>query len=98
MKKSNSTAILVLVILLIVSTATVASATFVCPVLGGKAGQHGNSEKQPFVTTGGGFNTVIGPEVIVPVHATNLDGAGSPDGPFASPGDKNYSPIWYQTP
>jgi hypothetical protein len=69
--------------------------SFVCPVLGGKAGEKGNSDKQPFVQIAGGDYTVIGPNVNVPVHATNQDGAGSPGGAHASPGDENYSPIWY---
>jgi hypothetical protein len=65
---------------------------FICPVLGGQAGEHGKAvviEQPP-----GGFYTVIGPEVHVPVHATNGDGAGSPAGPFVSPGEDGYSPIW----
>lgn len=65
---------------------------FVCPVLGGQAGQHGNSEV--IVQPPAGFYSVIGPDVTVPIQATNLDGEGSPVGPFASPGDSNYSPIW----
>ena len=68
---------------------------FVCPVLGGQAGEsHGNSDPQKFVTIGGGDTTIIGPDVSVPVHATNDDGAGSPGGDHASPGDPGYSPIW----
>jgi hypothetical protein len=67
---------------------------FICPVLGGQAGENGNSDKQPFVIPPGGFTTVIGPDVTVPEHATNLNGDGSPGGPFASPGEADYSPIW----
>jgi hypothetical protein len=66
---------------------------FICPVLGGQAGEHGNS--QAFATPPGGFYTVLGPNVSVPVHATNKDGAGNPaDGQHASPGDPSYSAIW----
>ena len=65
---------------------------FICPVLGGKAGMNGNSEK--IVQPPGGFYSVIGPSVNVPVHATNGDGAGSPAGPFSSPGDTDYTAIW----
>ena len=65
---------------------------FVCPVLGGKAGVNGKATV--IVTPPGGFNTVIGPNVTVPVYATNMNGGGSPGGPFASPGEENYSPIW----
>lgn len=68
---------------------------FVCPVLGGQAGQdHGNSDPEPIVGIGGGDSTVGGPDVQVPVHATNDDGAGTPPGPHASPGDTGYSAIW----
>lgn len=41
-----------------------------------------------------GFYTIGGPNVSVPVHATNGDGAGSPGGPFSQPGDTNYTAIW----
>ncbi len=41
-----------------------------------------------------GFYTIGGPDVTVPVHATNGDGAGSPGGPFSQPGDTNYTAIW----
>jgi hypothetical protein len=68
---------------------------FVCPVLGGQAGEsHGNSSPDQFVTISGGDTTIIGPDVTVPVHATNDDGDGSPGGDHASPGDPGYSPIW----
>ena len=68
---------------------------FICPVLGGQAGgDHGNSSPDRFVTIGGGDTTIIGPEVNVPIHATNDDGDGTPGGDHTSPGDENYSPIW----
>ena len=68
---------------------------FVCPVLGGQAGEaHGNSSPDPIVTIPSGAASVIGPDVNVPVHATNSNGAGSPAGPHASPGDANYTAIW----
>jgi hypothetical protein len=41
-----------------------------------------------------GYYTVGGPEVRVPVHATNGDGSGSPGGPFSKPGDTDYTAIW----
>lgn len=66
--------------------------SFVCPVLGGQAGEHGNSGAIHQLPSGEG--TVIGPNLKVPMHATNDDGAGSP-GDHVSPGDPNYSPIWY---
>jgi hypothetical protein len=77
---------------------------FVCPVLGGKAGENPNSPWQnpdhplygiKFAMPPGGFYTVLGPELNVPEHATNQNGAGSPGGPFASPGETDYSPIWW---
>jgi len=68
---------------------------FVCPVLGGKAGEaHGNSDPSKIVEIGGGDYTVPGPDVNVPVHTTNDNGAGTPDGPHASPGDTEYTAIW----
>ena len=68
---------------------------FVCPVLGGQAGEaHGASSPDPIVTPPGGFNSVIGPDITVPIHATNDDGAGSAAGPFVSPGDDGYTAIW----
>jgi len=68
---------------------------FICPVLGGQAGgEHGNSSPDIFVTIAGGDTTIIGPNVSVPVHATNDNGAGSPGGDHASPGDADYTAIW----
>jgi hypothetical protein len=67
--------------------------SFVCPVLGGNAGAHGNAEV--IATIGGGDSSIIGPNVLVPMHATNDNGSGAPGGSHASPGDDDYSPIWY---
>jgi hypothetical protein len=69
---------------------------FVCPVLGGKAGgEQGNSAgKTPIGTISGGDSTIIGPDVNVPTHATNDNGAGSPGGAHDSPGDPSYTAIW----
>jgi len=68
---------------------------FICPVLGGNAGGgQGNSAPDKFVTISGGDSTIIGPNVSVPVHSTNDDGAGSPGGDHASPGDDGYTAIW----
>ena len=72
---------------------------FVCPVLGGKGGQNALAKgKGKFVPIAGGDITVIGPEVHVPIHATNNNGRGRPDGPHMSPGDSDYSPIWATPP
>lgn len=68
---------------------------FVCPVLGGQAGEdHGNSSPDPIKPIAEGDYTVVGPDVTVPVHATNDDGEGRPDGPHDSPGDDSYTAIW----
>jgi hypothetical protein len=65
---------------------------FICPVLGGEAGENGQAEV--FANPGGNFFTILGPEVTVPLHATNDNGAGSPGGSHASPGDSSYTAIW----
>ena len=64
---------------------------FVCPVI--KTDAVLNSPK------GGelgieGYYTIGGPDVSVPVHATNGDGEGLPSGPFSKPGDTDYTAIW----
>jgi hypothetical protein len=100
MKKISSGLLLVVVLSLFTVSAAFADAPeksdgFVCPVLGGQAGgDHGNSNPQIFVTIGGGDTTIIGPDVSVPVHATNAEGAGTPGGAHASPGDPGYTAIW----
>jgi hypothetical protein len=45
-----------------------------------------------------GYYTIGGPNVSVPTHATNGDGAGRPAGPFSQPGDTNYTAIWSVRP
>ena len=102
MKKISILASIAAVIALSMVTATSAFADtpettdgFVCPVLGGQAGgSHGSSAPDPFVTIGGGDTTIIGPDVTVPIHATNDDGAGIPGDAHASPGDDGYTAIW----
>ncbi len=66
---------------------------FVCPVLGGEAGVNADGNT-PFITIAGGDYSILGPEVTVPIFATNDDGAGAPSGAHASPGDEDYSAIW----
>jgi hypothetical protein len=63
---------------------------FVCPVISTDSVL--NSPKGG--TLSGGDYTIGGPDVSVPTHATNDDGAGSPGGAHVAPGDPNYSPIW----
>jgi hypothetical protein len=91
--------VLALAVTGLVASAAVAAAAppekveaFVCPILGGKAGENGNSPK--IIQLPGGDYTIIGPNLMVPRHATNQNGAGSPGGAHASPGDHGYSPIW----
>ena len=67
---------------------------FVCPVIGGEGGAHGNTPDDLFVEIGGGDLTILGPDVSVPAHATNQDGDGTPGGAHASPGDDGYTAIW----
>lgn len=62
---------------------------FVCPVISTDAVL--NSAKGIVIN---GAYSVLGPDVSVPVHATNGDGAGSPGGPFSRPGDTDYTAIW----
>ncbi len=76
---------------------------FICPVIPGK-GLAKNYEKYGvdskfFPIGNGGQGDVIyysfhGPDVSVPMHATNANGAGSPGGTFAAPGDTGYTAIW----
>ena len=102
MKKISILASIAAVIALSMVTATSAFASsperidgFVCPVLGGQAGgEHGSSAPEPIVGIGGGDSSVIGPEVSIPMHATNDDGAGTPGDAHASPGDDGYTAIW----
>jgi hypothetical protein len=65
---------------------------FVCPVFNSDStvGNHNPNAVQ----IGGGDYTVLGPNVSVPVHATNGNGAGSPGGPHAAPGDTDYTALW----
>ncbi|HEY4516697.1 MAG TPA: hypothetical protein VJG64_02020 [Candidatus Paceibacterota bacterium] len=64
---------------------------FVCPVITTDAVL--NSPKGGALGDTGDY-TIGGPDVNVPVHATNGDGTGVPAGDHASPGDTDYSAIW----
>ena len=76
-------------------------ADFVCPVLpvSDQAKEH---SKAGFITIGGGDTSILpgkagdpaSSPVDVPARATNQDGAGSPAGAHASPGDRGYTAIW----
>jgi hypothetical protein len=68
---------------------------FVCPVLGGQAGIHGQAKGITLIPNAGSFYTVEGPEVSVPIDATNGNNStNSPGGNYASPGDPYYTAIW----
>jgi len=69
---------------------SVTAAQFVCPIIPtGNVIASPNAAQLP-----GGDYTILGPTVVVPTHATNGDGAGSPGGAHSSPGDTDYTPIW----
>jgi len=63
---------------------------FVCPVIMTDAVLHSPRG----AAIGEGHYSIIGPEVSVPIHATNADGAGTPPGPHAAPGESGYTAIW----
>ena len=65
---------------------------FVCPVFNSNSAV---AEHNPnAVPIANGDYTIVGPEVSVPIHATNGDGTGSPGGAHSSPGDTDYTAIW----
>ena len=64
---------------------------FVCPVITTENVLHSPKGGELGIE---GFYTIGGPVLAVPLLATNADGAGSPAGPFARPGDTNYTAIW----
>jgi hypothetical protein len=63
---------------------------FVCPVITTENVLH--SPRAGAI--GEGHYTIGGPDVSVPLHATNGDGAGTPPGPHSQPGDTDYTAIW----
>lgn len=65
---------------------------FVCPVITGK-GVQGN-EKFFAISADGTYYSFHGPDVSVPVLATNANGSGRPGGEFATPGSTDYTAIW----
>lgn len=68
---------------------------FVCPVITTSAVTNSQNGGELGIE---GYYTIGGPEVTVPVHATNGDGDGRPSGPFAAPGDTDYTAIWGVSP
>lgn len=79
--------------------AGIAAADFVCPVLpvSDHAKDHSNAG---FITIADGDTSIlpgaagVSGAIDVPAHATNSDGAGSPGGAHASPGESGYTAIW----
>ena len=72
---------------------------FVCPVFNNTAvGEH-NPNVIPIAD--GDYTLLPGRAgqggLMVPVHATNDNGAGSPGGPHLKPGSPGYTPIWNNT-
>jgi len=65
---------------------------FVCPVVSTDAVL--NSPKGGAI--GEGHYTIIGPDVSVPILATNDGGEGTPPGPHSEPGDSDYTAVWAQ--
>ena len=63
---------------------------FVCPVITTAAVLNSPNGE----AIGEGHYSIIGPDVAIPVHATNGDGAGTPGGSHSQPGDTNYTAIW----
>jgi hypothetical protein len=68
---------------------------FVCPVITTENVLHAKNGGELGIE---GYYTVGGPDVTVPVHATNGDGSGRPGGPFSKPGDTDYTAIWPMRP
>lgn len=92
MKRFMVGSVSVLTFLMSVSPALAADKTdaFVCPVI--LTDEVLNSPlAQPI---GEGHYTISGPDISVPVDATNADGLGTPPGPHSMPGDSNYTAIW----
>jgi len=63
---------------------------FVCPVITTDAVLHSPNS----AAIGEGHYTILGPDVSVPVHATNGNGSGIPGGSHSEPGDTDYTAIW----
>lgn len=104
MKKLVVSILLVLFVLAMISSAAFAApvektAAFVCPVINNLAvGMH---NPQAVEIAGGytiGRTGGLTSHIMVPVHATNGDGAGSPGGWHAAPGDMDYTAVWASLP
>ena len=65
---------------------------FVCPAIPTDAVLSAPGGK--FFPIGDGYYSFHGPDVSVPIHATNGDGAGRPGGDFSTPRDTDYTAVW----
>ena len=82
-------------------TVGTAWADFVCPVLPAPQ-QATDHQKAGFISISGGDTSILpgaagdsaSSPVDVPAEATNQDGAGSPAGDHAGPGDPGYTGVW----
>lgn len=74
----------------VVAGATHRVSGFVCPVIT----TDGVLNSPKGAAIGEGHYTIIGPDVAVPVHATNDNGAGTPGGDHLQPGEVGYTAIW----
>ena len=82
-------------------TVGTAWADFVCPVLPVPQ-QATDHQKAGFISISGGDTSILpgaagdsaSSPVDVPAGATNQDGAGSPAGEHAGPGDPGYTGVW----
>ena len=78
----------------------VAHADFVCPVLPISDNAIAHSQAGFIPISGGDYSILPGGEtsgsqsIHVPANATNQNGAGSPGGAHASPGESGYTAIW----
>jgi len=64
---------------------------FVCPVISTDAVLNSVKGAGPI---GEGDYTIVGPDVSIPLIATNGAGAGTPGGAHSNPGDTDYTAIW----
>ena len=80
-----------------------ARADFVCPVLPANQNAVNQvSDNANWITISGGDTSILpgaagdpaSSPVSVPDQATNMNGAGSPGGTHAGPGDSGYTAVW----
>jgi len=64
---------------------------FVCPVISTDAVLHSPNGGEIY---DGDYSIIIDHDITIPVHATNGNGSGAPDGAHSSPGDTDYTAIW----